>query len=129
MAASTKAIFIPQRPIYYCNESSDHSLKYHLDKMINIINRCNKNLGSSSQYTTQGAVIDFKVNGNQKTFGLGGTWSSGTLWFQNLGYDYAEIASAIAFSINKFFAGKIFLITGNLRVQWKELAWFDQYPV
>lgn len=129
MAASTKAIFMPQRPIYYCNESSDHSLKYHLDKMINIINRCNKNLGSSSQYTTQGAVIDFKVNGNQKTFGLGGTWSSGTLWFQNLGYDYAEIASAIAFSINKFFAGKIFLITGNLRVQWKELAWFDQYPV
>lgn len=129
MAASTKAIFMPQRSIYYCNESSDHSLKYHLDKMINIINRCNKNLGSSSQYTTQGAVIDFKVNGNQKTFGLGGTWSSGTLWFQNLGYDYAEIASAIAFSINKFFAGKIFLITGNLRVQWKELAWFDQYPV
>lgn len=129
MAASTKAIFMPQRPIYYCNESSDHSLKYHLDKMINIINRCNKNLGSSSQYTTQGAVIDFKVNGNQKTFGLGGTWSSGTLWFQNLGYDYAEIASAIAFSINKFFAGNIFLITGNLRVQWKELAWFDQYPV
>lgn len=129
MAASTKAIFMPQRPIYYCNESSDHSLKYHLDKMINIIDRCNKNLGSSSQYTTQGAVIDFKVNGNQKTFGLGGTWSSGTLWFQNLGYDYAEIASAIGFTVNKCFAGKFYLITGTLRVQWKELAWFDQYPV
>ena len=129
MAASTKAIFMPQRPIYYCNDSSDHSLKYHLDKMINIINRCNKNLGSSSQYTTQGAVIDFKVNGNQTSFGLGNVWCSGTIYFQNLNYTYNEIGSAIAFSVNKFFAGKIFLITGTLRIQWKELAYFDQYPV
>ena len=128
MAASTKAIFMPQRPIYFCNESSDHSLKYHLDKMINIIDRCNKNLGGS-KYTQIGAAIDFKINGNQSSFGLGGTWSSGTIYFQNLNYDYTEIGSAIGFSVNKFFAGKIYLKMGTLRIQWKELAWFDQYPV
>lgn len=42
MAANTKAVFMPQRPIYYCNDSTSRSLKYHLDQMISIINRCDK---------------------------------------------------------------------------------------
>lgn len=127
MAANTKVVFMPQRPIYYCNDSTSRSLKYHLDQMMAIINRCNKNAGSN--YVAPNHVIDFKINGTQTSFGLGGVWSSGTVWFQNLDYDYAEIASAIAFSLNKFFAGKFYLKMGTLRVEWNELSWFDQYPV
>ena len=128
MAANTKAVFMPQRPVYYCNDSTSRSLKYHIDQMFSIINRCAKNSGSST-YTQSCAAIDFKINGNQTSFGLGNVWCSGTIYFQNLNYTYNEIGSAIAFSVNKFFAGKIFLITGTLRIQWKELAYFDQYPV
>lgn len=128
MAANTKAVFMPQRPVYYCNDSTSRNLKYHLDQMMNIINRCVKNSGGSN-YTQLGAAIDFKINGNQPSFGLGSTWSSGTIYFQNLNYTYNEIASGIGFTVNKFFVGKFYLITGTLRVQWKELAWFDQYPL
>ena len=128
MAANTKAVFMPQRPVYYCNDSTSRSLKYHIDQMFSIINRCIKNSGSST-YTQMGAAIDFKINGKQTSFGLGAVWSSGTIYFQNLNYTYNKIGSAIAFSVNKFFAGKIFLITGTLRIQWKELAYFDQYPL
>ena len=128
MAETTKAVFMPQRPFYYCNDTTSRNLKYHIDQMFNIVNRCAKNSGGST-YTQANAVIDFKINGNQSSFGLGNVWSSGTIYFQNLNYDYTEIGSAIGFSLNKFFAGKIYLKMGTLRIQWKELAWFDQYPV
>lgn len=128
MAANTKAVFMPQRPIYYCSDSTSRSLKYHLDQMISIINRCNKNLEVGSTYTKPGAAIDFKLNEHQTSFGLGAAWCSGTVYFQNLNYDYPEVASAIAFSIDKFYAGKFYKLDYKLYVQWKEVVYFDRMP-
>lgn len=127
MAANTKAVFMPQRPIYYCNDSTSRSLKYHLDQMISIINRCDKNLGGS-KYTQIGAAIDFKLNGYQTSFGLGAAWCSGTVYFQNTNYNYPEVASGITFSIDKFYAGKFYMLDGTLYVQWKEVVYFDRMP-
>lgn len=128
MAANTKAVFMPQRPVYYCNDSTSRSLQYHLDQMINIINRCDKNLGGST-YTQAGVAIDFKVNGTQTSLAPANVWSSGTIYFQNLNYNYSEIASAIGFTINMFFAGKIYRGMNGPAVQWVRLGYFDKVPL
>ena len=121
MAANTNIIYTPITPFYFNNDSTSRNLKYHLDQMINLLNKYTVNIANG--------VCDFKINGTvQPLFGLGNAWCNGTIYFQNTNYDYSEIASAIAFSMDKFFVGKFYMLDGQPNVQWKEMFWFDRYP-
>ena len=121
MAANTNIIYTPITPYYFNNDSTSRNLKYHLDKMINLLNKYTVNIPNG--------VCNFKINGSvQPLFGLRDAWCSGTIYFQNTNYDYSEIASAIAFSIDKFFVGKFYMLDGQPNVQWKEMFWFDRVP-
>ena len=121
MAANTNIIYTPITPFYFNNDSTSRSLKYHLDQMINLLNKYTINMANG--------VCDFKINGEvQQSFGLRDAWCNGTIYFQNTNYDYSEIASAIAFSIDKFFVGKFYMLNGQPNVQWKEMFWFDRVP-
>ena len=123
MAVNTDIIFTPITPFYFNNDSTSRNLKYHLDQMINLLNKYTVNT-----FLAKG-VCDFKINGIvQPSFGLKGAWCNGTIYFQNTNYDYSEIASAIAFSIDKFFVGKFYMLNGQPNVQWKEMFWFDKVP-
>ena len=121
MAANTNIIYTPITPLYFNNDSISRSLKYHLDQMINLLNKYTINIANG--------VCDFKINGTvQPSFGLRDAWCNGTIYFQNTNYDYSEIASAIAFSIDKFFVGKFYMLNGQPNVQWKEMFLFDRVP-
>ena len=123
MAVNTDIIFTPITPFYFNNDSTSRNLKYHLDQMMNLLSKYTINT-----FLAKG-VCDFKINGNvQPSFGLRDAWCSGTIYFQNTNYDYSEIASAIAFSIDKFFVGKFYMLNGQPNVQWKEMFWFDKVP-
>ena len=121
MAANTDIIYTPITPFYFNNDPTSRNLKYHLDQMINLLNKYTANMANG--------VCDFKINGTvQPSFGLRDAWCNGTIYFQNTNYDYSEIASAIAFSIDKFFVGKFYMLNGQSNVQWKEMFWFDRVP-
>lgn len=125
MAANTNIIYTPITPFYFNNDSTSRNLKYHLDQMINLLNKYTVNtIGDGNKN-----ACDFKINGTvQPSFGLRDAWCNGTIYFQNTNYDYSEIASAIAFSIDKFFVGKFYMLNGQPNVQWKEMFLFDRVP-
>ena len=126
MAANTQIYQVPIIPIYFCNDTTSRTNKYHLDKMMELINTYEKMIPNNND----GSVIHFKINCNyQPNFMKNGGWINGTMYFQNKNYDFDEVASAIAFTVNKFFVGKFYKKNaGDIIADWKEVTYFSTLP-